>query len=89
MVKKDQKAIDSASRITGVESRLIVMCLVGEQVRMFNSGRERFKQYVIPFSHIMMPTNRGYGVTGILIKLKKILRIKIVPSTLVNIFTNV
>ena len=66
VVKKDQKAIDSASRITGVESRLIVMCLVGEQVRMFNSGRERFKQYVMPFSHIMMPTNRGYGVTGIL-----------------------
>jgi hypothetical protein len=42
------------------------MCLVGEQVRMFNSGRERFKQYVMPFSRIMMPTNRGYGVTGIL-----------------------
>ena len=66
VVRNDKKAIDSVSKITGVESRLIVMCLVGEQVRMFNSGRERFKQYVMPFSRIMMPTNRGYGVTGIL-----------------------
>jgi hypothetical protein len=65
-VLKDKAAIDSASRITGVESRLIVMCLVGEQVRMFNSGREKFKQYVYPFSRVMLPNNRGYGVTSIL-----------------------
>lgn len=65
-VLRDKKAIDSASRITGVESRLIVMCLVGEQVRMFNAGRERFKQYVYPFSSVMLPNNRGYGVTSIL-----------------------
>lgn len=65
-VLRDRAAIDSASRITGVESRLIVMCLVGEQVRMFNSGRERFKQYVYPFSRVMLANNRGYGVTSIL-----------------------
>lgn len=66
VVKKDKHAIDSVSRLTGVESRLIVMCLVGEQVRMFNSGREKFKKYVLPFNRILLPTNRGYGVTGIL-----------------------
>lgn len=65
-VKKDKAAIDSASRITGVESRMIVMCLVGEQVRMFNANRERFKQYVYPFSRVILPKNRGYGVTSIL-----------------------
>lgn len=65
-VLKDKSAIDSASRITGVESRLIVMCLVGEQVRMFSSGREKFKQYVYPFNRVMLPNNRGYGVTSIL-----------------------
>lgn len=65
-VMRDKSAIDSVSRITGVESRLIVMCLVGEQVRMFNSGREKFKQYVYPFSRVMLPNNRGYGVTSIL-----------------------
>ena len=65
-ILKDKAAIDSASRITGVESRLIVMCLVGEQVRMFNSDRERFKKYVYPFSRVILPNNRGYGVTSIL-----------------------
>jgi len=47
-VRNDRFAIDSVSRLTGVESRLIVMC------------------YVLPFNRIMLPTNRGYGVTGIL-----------------------
>lgn len=65
-VATDKHAIDSVSRLTGVESRIIVMCLVGEQLRMFNSGREKFKQYVMPFGRLIMPTNRGYGVTGIL-----------------------
>jgi hypothetical protein len=66
VVKSDKKAIDSVAKLTGVESRLIVMCLVGEQIRMFNSGREAFKKYVLPFNHLILPTNRGYGVTGIL-----------------------
>ncbi len=66
VVKADKKAIDSVSRLTGVEARMIVMCLVGEQVRMFNSGREKFKKYVTPFNRLILPTNRGYGVTGIL-----------------------
>ncbi len=65
-VRADKKSIDSVARLTGVESRLIVMCLVGEQVRMFNSGREKFKKYVMPFNRLILPTNRGYGVTGIL-----------------------
>ena len=66
VIKADKKAIDSVSLLTGVESRMIVMCLVGEQVRMFNSGREKFKKYVVPFNRLILPTNRGYGVTGIL-----------------------
>lgn len=66
VVKADSAAIDSVSRITGVESRLIVMCLVGEQIRMFNSSREQFKKYVVPYNRLILTTNRGYGVTGIL-----------------------
>lgn len=66
VIKADKKAIDSVALLTGVESRMIVMCLVGEQVRMFNSGREKFKKYVVPFNRLILPTNRGYGVTGIL-----------------------
>lgn len=64
-VSKDKKAIDSVAKITGVEARLIVTCLVGEQIRMFNSSREQFKQYVIPFNKLILTNNRGYGVTGI------------------------
>ena len=66
VVRADRSAIDSVSRITGVESRLIVMCLVGEQIRMFNSSREQFKKYVVPYNRLILTTNRGYGVTGIL-----------------------
>lgn len=66
VVKADKKAIDSVAKITGVEARLIVMCLVGEQIRMFNSNREKFKQAVIPYTRLFLPRNRGYGVTGIL-----------------------
>ncbi len=65
-ISKDKAAIDSVSRLTGVESRIIVMCVVGEQLRMFNSGREKFKNYVYPYVRLILPTNRGYGVSGIL-----------------------
>ncbi len=65
-VKADRKAIDSVAKITGVEARLIVMCLVGEQIRMFNSSRENFKNLTYKYNRIILPTNRGYGVTGIL-----------------------
>jgi len=63
---KDKKAIDSVSRLTGVESRTIIVCVIAEQLRMFNSGREKFKEYVYPFANLILPTNRGYGVSGIL-----------------------
>lgn len=62
----DKAAIDSVSRLTGVESRIIILCVVAEQLRMFNSGREKFKKYVYPYSRLILPTNRGYGVSGIL-----------------------
>ena len=63
---KDKEAIDSVSRLTGVESRTIIVCVIAEQLRMFNSGREKFKEYVYPFTNLLLPTNRGYGVSGIL-----------------------
>ncbi len=62
---KDKKWIDSAARATGVEARIIVCCLVGEQVRMFNSRREKFKTLVAPLKSLVLETNQSYGVTGI------------------------
>jgi hypothetical protein len=64
-VAKDKKWIDSAARVTGVESRFIVSCLVGEQVRLFNSRREKFKHLVAPLKTLALENNLSYGVTGI------------------------
>lgn len=64
-VEKDKQWIDSAAMVTGVEPRLIVACLVGEQVRLFNSRRERFKDYIAPLKSLALETNLSYGVTGI------------------------
>jgi hypothetical protein len=64
-VTKDKKYIDSAALACGVEPRMIVACLVGEQVRLFNSRRERFKNVVAPLKTLALETNLSYGVTGI------------------------
>jgi hypothetical protein len=64
-VQKDKKYIDSAARVTGVESRLIVSCLVGEQIRLFNSNRESYKNYIGPLKVLVLENHLSYGVTGI------------------------
>ncbi len=64
-ISKDKKWIDSAAKVTGVEARYIVSCLVGEQVRLFNSRRERFKHLVAPLKTLALEANMSYGVTGI------------------------
>lgn len=64
-VAKDKKWIDSAANVAGVEARSIVACLVGEQVRLFNSRRERFKEYIAPLKTLALETNASFGVTGI------------------------
>ncbi len=62
---KDKEMIDSAARICGVESRLIVCCLIGEQIRMFNSKREIFKSYIAPYKVLSVESQFSLGVTGI------------------------
>lgn len=62
---KEKKVIDSVSRITGVESRLIVMCVIGEQIRLFNSKREIYKSYIGPMKVLSTETKFSLGVTGI------------------------
>lgn len=64
-VAKDKRYIDSAAAACGVEPRIIVACLVGEQVRLFNSRRERFKDLVAPLKTLALETNMSFGVTGI------------------------
>lgn len=64
-VAKDKHLIDSVSKVTGVEERLIVACLVGEQIRLFNSNREAFKQWIGPLKILSVESQFSFGVTGI------------------------
>ena len=62
---KDKNLIDSVSNLTGVESRLIVSCLVGEQIRLFNSKREAYKKWIGPLKILTVESQFSLGVTGI------------------------
>jgi hypothetical protein len=64
-VAKDKKVIDSVARQTGVEARLIVACLVGEQIRLFNSDREAYKKWIGPLKILSVESTFSFGVTGI------------------------
>ncbi len=64
-VVKDRKLIDSVAKQTGVEGRLIVSCLVGEQIRLFNSSREAYKKWIGPLKVLSVESQFSFGVTGI------------------------
>jgi len=64
-VAKDKKIIDSVALKTGVEARLIVACLVGEQIRLFNSNREAYKKWIGPLKVLSVESQFSFGVTGI------------------------
>lgn len=64
-ILKDKDVIEEAARLTGVEPRLIVSCLVGEQIRLFNSKREMYKQYLGPVKVLSVQSQFSFGVNGI------------------------
>ncbi|MEI6123175.1 MAG: hypothetical protein WCQ95_06045 [Bacteroidota bacterium] len=64
-VIKDTTLIDSAAKVTDVESRLIVSVLLGEQMRLFNSSREMYKSVISPLKILSVESNFAMGVTGI------------------------
>lgn len=64
-VAKDKYLIDSVALLTGVEPRLIVAVLVGEQIRLFNSNREAYKKWIGPLKILSVETTFSLGVTGI------------------------
>ena len=64
-VAKDTHLIDSVAKVTGVEARLIVACLVGEQIRLFNSNREAYKKWIGPLKVLSVESQFSFGVTGI------------------------
>ncbi|MBQ9474220.1 MAG: hypothetical protein IJU81_07410 [Bacteroidales bacterium] len=64
-IAKDSAAIREAARLTGVEPRLIAACLVGEQIRLFNTKREKVKQYLGPMKVLAVENQLSWGVNGI------------------------
>ena len=64
-ILRDSAMLIKAGTITGVEPRLIVACLVGEQIRLFNTNREIVKQYLGPVKVLSVQSQFSYGVNGI------------------------
>ena len=67
-VAKDKILIDSAAHLAGVEPRVIVSVLVGEQIRLFNSSREAYKKWIGPLKILSVENTFSLGVTGIKIQ---------------------
>jgi len=64
-ISKDKKLIDSAAYLAGVEPRIIVCCLIGEQIRLFNSKREIYKSYIGPLKVLSVESQFSLGVAGV------------------------
>ena len=64
-ILRDSALINRAADLTGVEARLIVGCLIGEQVRLFHTDREVLKQYLGPVRTLGVQSQFSYGVNGI------------------------
>ena len=64
-IAKDSALLNEAGRLTGVEPRMIAACLIGEQIRLFNSNRETFKKYLGPVKVLSVQSQFSYGVNGI------------------------
>ncbi len=64
-VAKDTNLIDSAAMVMDIEPRLIVLVLIGEQMRLFNSAREVYKKVISPLKILSVEANFSLGVTGI------------------------
>lgn len=64
-IVKDKAQIEKAAEMTGVEPRLLVACLVGEQIRLFNSKREKYKNYLGPIKVLSVQSQFSFGINGI------------------------
>ncbi len=64
-ILRDSALLRQAGEISGVEPRKIVGCLVGEQIRLFNSKREMFKKYLGPMQVLSVQSQFSYGVNGV------------------------
>ncbi len=62
---KDQNIINRAAKDAGVEPRLIVENLIGEQLRFFFDDRESYKKFFAPLKILGSETQFSWGVMGV------------------------
>ncbi len=62
---KEKSCIDSAAKAIGIEPRLIVAVIIGEQIRLYHTNRETYKSYLGPVKVLLVETQFSLGVTGI------------------------
>ena len=62
---KEKEFVRKAALATGVEPRMIICCVIGEQMRIYNQARERFKTLFAPVKTLSFMTNLSYGVAGV------------------------
>lgn len=63
-IRRDQSVIERAARDSGVPARLIVASLVTEQLRLFFTEREAYKQFFSPLKILGPQTQFSWGVMG-------------------------
>lgn len=64
-ILKDKEIINKTALEIGIPSRLIVSILIVEQLRLFNSEREIFKQVFAPLKILGNQSQFSWGVMGI------------------------
>ncbi len=62
---RDQDIIKLAARDAGIEPRILLGGIIGEQFRFFGSRRESFKQYFEPLKILASLSNTSYGIAGL------------------------
>lgn len=63
-IEKDAKVIKQAAKAANLDPRLLVACLVVEQLRLFHSEREVFKQVFAPLIILGNQSQFSWGVMG-------------------------
>lgn len=63
-ISKDSNLINGVSAITNVPSRIIITPLVVEQLRLYNSERDVFKQFFQPLNILGSQTQFSWGIVG-------------------------
>ena len=64
-IEKDADSINKAANTAGIPARMIVAPLVVEQLRLFNSDREVFKEVFAPLKILGNQSQFSWGVMGI------------------------